>query len=225
MTHSRRKVGTSIPGLLFKGFTLLHYYSKQTSAALLPRSTIILVALVLATPARAHEVFGIGGIPGGLLHPLLVPSHALTLVALSLLIGQQAQRRAALVALFAVGMIAGLIVIVSAIALDRTNDAVLAVAAVAGLAVALARPLWAAAAVLAVAAGIAIELDSVPQEISMMATFLALTATIVSAVLAVLVVSALAASWRRHWQHVGMRVAGSWIAAIAILTLALRLTR
>ena len=97
-----------------------------------------LVALMLATgPAQAHEVFGIGGVAGGLLHPLLVPSHAMTLVALSLLIAQQAQRRDALVALFAAGMIAGLIVIVSAFALDRTNEAVLAVAAVAGLAVAL----------------------------------------------------------------------------------------
>jgi urease accessory protein len=180
---------------------------------------------MLATPAQAHEVFGIGGIPGGLLHPLLVPSHVLALVALSLLIGQQAQRRAVLVALFALGMIAGLIVIVSAFATDRANDAVLTVAAVAGLVVALARPLWLAAAVLAAAAGIAIELDSVPQEISMMATFLALVATIISAVLAVLVLSALAASCRRHWQRVGMRVAGSWIAAIAILTLAFRLTR
>jgi urease accessory protein len=186
----------------------------------------ILAALVLATaPAQAHEVFGIGGVPGGLLHPLLVPSHALTLVALSLLVGQQAPRRAVLVALFAVGMIAGLMVIVSAFALDRTNDTVLAVAAVTGLAVALARPLWPATAVLAATAGIAIELDSVPQEISMLATFLALMATIISAVLAVLVVSALAASARRQWQRVGLRVAGSWIAAIAILTLALRLTR
>jgi hypothetical protein len=122
-------------------------------------------------------------------------------------------------------MIAGLIVIVSAFAVDRTNDAVLAAAAVAGLAVALARPLWLATAILAAVAGIAIELDSVPQEISMMTTFLALTATIISAVLAVLVVSTLAASWRRHWQRVGMRVAGSWIAATAMLTLALRLTR
>ena len=185
-----------------------------------------LVALMLATgPAQAHEVFGIGGVPGGLLHPLLVPSHAMTLVALSLLIGQQAQRRAVLVTLFAFGMIAGLIVIVSAFALDHTNDAVLAVAAIAGLAVALARPLWPVAAIVAVAAGIAIELDSVPQEISMMATFLALVATIISAVLAVLVVSALAGCWRRQWQRIGMRVAGSWIATIAILALALRLTR
>src|SRR5262249_27475246 len=183
------------------------------------------VLMLASTPAQAHEVFGIGGVPGGLLHPLLVPSHALTLVALALLIGQQAQRRAVLVSLFALGMIAGLMVIVSAYAADRANDAVLAVAAVAGLAVALARPLWPIAAVVAVAAGIAIELDSVPQEISMTTTFLALTATIVSAVLAVLIMSALAASLCRHWQRIGMRVAGSWIAAIAILTLALRLTR
>ena len=181
------------------------------------RTLTTLAALVLAaTPAQAHDVvLGISGLSGGLLHPLLVPSHALTLVALALLVGQQAQRRDALVALFAGGMIAGLVAIVSAFAADRANDAVLAVAAVAGLAVALARPLWPAAAIVAAAAGIAIELDSVPQEISMTTTFLALVATIVSAVVAVLVVSAFAASWCRQWQRIGMRVAGSWIAAIA----------
>src|SRR5262245_7344314 len=190
------------------------------------RTAVALATLLLAAPAQAHDViFGVGGVPGGLLHPLLVPSHALTLMALALLIGQQTQRRVVLVVLFALGMIAGLIVIVSAFAVDRANDAVLAIAAVTGLAVALVRPLWLAAAVLAAAAGIAIELDSVPQEISMTTAFLALTATVFSAVLAVLVVSALAASWHRHWQRIGMRVAGSWIAALAILNLALRLAR
>ena len=49
-------------------------------------------ALVLsAQPALAHPPpLGIGGFPGGLLHPLFVPAHALAVLALGLLIGQQA---------------------------------------------------------------------------------------------------------------------------------------
>ena len=50
------------------------------------------MAFVLsAQPAFAHPApLGIGGFPGGLIHPLFVPAHAMAVVALGLLIGQQA---------------------------------------------------------------------------------------------------------------------------------------
>jgi hypothetical protein len=38
-------------------------------------------------------------------------------------------------------------------------------------------------------------------------------------------VSDLTARSRRDWQRIGVRIAGSWIAASAILVLALRLAR
>ncbi len=57
------------------------------------RAALAAVILCLATAAaQAHTVIpGIGGFPGGLLHPLLVPAHALTLIALGLLAGSFAR--------------------------------------------------------------------------------------------------------------------------------------
>jgi urease accessory protein len=184
--------------------------------------------LVTMSPARAHGMAsGIGGFYGGLLHPLLVPAHVLALAALGLCIGQQAPRqRAALLALFAASLAAGVIVIVSAFAVTAADDAILGVAAAAGLALAAARTHWLfVSAPLAVIAGAAVELDSVPEEISMSATFLGLAGTAVAAFLIVMLVSDLTAYWRRDWQRIAVRIAGSWIAASAILVLALRLAR
>lgn len=187
-----------------------------------------IAALLAATmPARAHDVAsGIGGFYGGLVHPLLVPAHVLALAGLGLCMGQHAPRhRAVLLALFAASLVAGVIIIVSAFAVTAAEYAILAVAAVAGLAVAVARPQWLVSAPLAAVAGVAVELDSVPQEISMSATFLALTGTAVAAFLLVTVVADLTVYWRPDWQRIATRVVGSWIAASAILVLALRLAR
>ena len=47
--------------------------------------------MLAAQPALAHPPpLGIGGFAGGLLHPLFVPAHLLAVLALGLLIGQQA---------------------------------------------------------------------------------------------------------------------------------------
>ena len=55
------------------------------------RALIVLVLMSIAEPALAHPPpLGIPGFPGGLLHPLLVPSHLLAILALGLLAGQQA---------------------------------------------------------------------------------------------------------------------------------------
>jgi urease accessory protein len=65
----------------------------------------------------------------------------------------------------------------------------------------------------------------VPQEISMRKTFLALAGTALVAFIIVAGVGTLAALARRDWQRIGIRIVGSWIAASAILVLALRLAR
>jgi urease accessory protein len=188
---------------------------------------VVLAALLIAmSPAHAHDVIrGVGGFYGGLLHPVLVPAHALALVTLGLLIGQQTpRRRAGLLATFAASLVLGIGLIVAAFAVFYADYAVLGVAAVAGLAVAIARPLpLVVACPLMAIAGVALELDSVPQEISMLATFLALTGTAVAAFLITLFLADLTVYLRRDWQRIGVRVVGSWIAASAILVLALRL--
>jgi hydrogenase/urease accessory protein HupE len=177
-------------------------------------------------PARAHDAIpGIGGFYGGLLHPVLVPAHGLALVALGLLIGQQ-RPRAGLKAVFAAALLLGVLIIVSAFAARDADYAVLGVAAAAGIAVAVARPLSVVLSCpLAAVAGVAIELDSVPQEISMQTTLLALVGTAIGAFLVVGIVADIAARLQRDWQRIAVRVFGSWIAASAILVLALRLAR
>ncbi len=186
-------------------------------------------ALLAATSsAQAHGMAsGIGGFYGGLVHPLLVPAHMFALAGLGLCIGQQAPRqRAVLLALFAASLVAGVIVIVSAFAVTAAEAAILGVAAAAGLALAVARPHWLfVGAPLAAIAGVAVELDSVPEEISMSATFLGLAGSVVGAFLIVMLVSGLTPYWQRDWHRIAVRIAGSWIAASAILVLALRFAR
>ena len=184
--------------------------------------------LFVTDAAQAHTVIpGVGGFVGGLLHPLLVPAHLLALAALGLLVGQQQKRaRRALLALFAAGLLAGLAVVVSAIAVEDADIVILIGAAAAGLLAALARPISIVlTGALAVITGAAMELDSVPDEISMSATVLALTGTLIAAAMALLLVALLAAERRRDWQRIGIRILGSWSAASAILVLALRLAR
>jgi urease accessory protein len=190
---------------------------------------IIMVLMLLSTalPAHAHNVIGVGGFYGGLLHPALVPAHALAIVALGLLAGQQTPPHSrGLVALFGLAHMAGIMAIVLAFAPDDPDLVLLAVAALAGIGVAIAHPLSAlVTGPLVAVAGIAIMLDSVPQEIFMLATFLALTATAIAAVVIMTAVVAIALRLKHGWPAIAVRVVGSWIAASAILVLALRLTR
>jgi urease accessory protein len=189
---------------------------------------VVATFLIGIAPARAHDVIaGVGGFYGGLLHPVLVPAHALALVALGLLIGQQSARpRAGLKAMFTAALVAGVIFIVAAFAAQDVDYVVLGIAAAAGLAVAVARPLpLGVSCPLAAAAGVAIEVDLVPQEISMQTTLLALVGTALGAFLVVVLLADLAAALKRDWQRIGVRIVGSWIAASAILVLALRLAR
>jgi urease accessory protein len=187
-----------------------------------------LALMFCADAAVAHNVVpGVGGFAGGLLHPLLVPTHVIAIAGLGLLAGQQvAAMRRWLLAMFAAGLLMGIFAIVLAFATEAAELVLLLCAAVAGLLTATARPTPVLlAAPLVAVAGAALELDSVPDEISMQATMLALVGTAMGALLALVVVAAISADRTRQWQRIGVRVLGSWIAASAILVLALRLTR
>ena len=68
---------------------------------------VLMVSLVLSTPAAAHSpIMGIGGVLGGVLHALLIPEHGLSLLALGLVLGRQQQpaRRAGMLS---VGLLSG----------------------------------------------------------------------------------------------------------------------
>jgi len=164
---------------------------------------------------------------GGLLHPLLVSAHVMAVLALALLLGQQApgRRRQALF-VYVAAVIAGLGAIALAVVPVLAGEALLMLALLCGGLVALARPVpellgW----VLAGGTGAALALDSPPAALSLSEANVTLVGTAVGAALLLAVLAESAARLRRNWQRIGARILGSWIAASAVLVLALRLVR
>ena len=126
----------------------------------------------------------------------------------------------------ALGLAAGALVIASAIRETPAATALLAIAALAGSLVVLAwaPPLLVAA--LAFAAGGAIALNSPPHALTIPAAIAMQVGAVDGRVGDSLRLSHSSRSRAaRPWQHIGVRVVGSWIAASAILVLALRLAR
>jgi urease accessory protein len=161
----------------------------------------------------------------GLLHPVVVLAHVAAIVALALLIGQQNWSRNVPMA-YAVAVLLGLGAITMAYVPRLTEERLLAFAVITGLLVALSRPLPQELGVLLAAAlGISLALDSPPEALSLMEANLTSVGTALGAVLLLLALQQGTSLLRHHWQRIGARIAGSWIAAAAILVLALRLVR
>jgi hydrogenase/urease accessory protein HupE len=166
----------------------------------------------------------------GLLQPLALPAHVLALLAFGLLIGQQGARTRLLgLASFIAGLAGGLIAIALAVGQTQAANVLLAAVGLAGLLVAVGRPLPAfACALLAAAAGVALGLDSPPEAISIAAGTMMLIGTGVGAsVVLAIVVASVGSIGAQKWTapRIGMRVLGSWTAASAVLVLALRFAR
>ena len=187
-----------------------------------------LIALIMgASPALAHPPpFGIHGFSGGLLHPLFVPAHAMALVALGLLLAQQSQWGQGVVFAILNALAAGLGMMMLGVVPRFAHEAVLALAGTAGLLTAMARPLPAVfGCVVSGAAAFAIALDSPPEVISVSEANLMLLGTGCGVMFWLLLIAVGASRATRVWARVAVRVLGSWIAASAILVLALRLGR
>jgi urease accessory protein len=161
-----------------------------------------------------------------LIHPLFVPAHAMALLGLGLLIGQQAGWSRAVVLAAIAALAAGLGVMTMGVVPALMGETLLGLAAVAGLLAALARPLpEAAGGVLAAAIGFAIALDSPPEVISVRDANFMLIGTGFGATLLLILAVEGASRLTGAWPRIAARILGSWIAASAILVLALRLTR
>lgn len=190
---------------------------------LYPALASLAALLLLGGTAQAHSpIPGVGVFYNGMLHPLLLPAHALVLVAVGLLCGQHAPRvsRAALPA-FALALGAGLALPPPLSAPDAAIF-LLGLGALAGAAVALGAPLRPLMTLLAAVAGLAVGLDSradAPGPLPLPEA----GGIWLGAVLAVVLVGGAAASLTRAWQRIGLRALGSWIAAAAILVLMLSL--
>lgn len=145
-----------------------------------------------------------------------LPTHLLAVGALGLAVGQG--RRAVLLAPFALGLVAGALVIAAAVREMPAATALLAVAALAGALVVLA---WTPPLLL----GAMLALNSPPHALTIPAAIAMQVGAGVAALATLALVAFIASRAVRPWQHVGVRVIGSWIAASAILVLALRLAR
>jgi urease accessory protein len=191
------------------------------------RAALAAAVLCLATAAaQAHTVIpGISGFPGGLLHPLLVPAHTLTLIALGLMAGRFAKpAQALLLAVFVIAAGASFALIAMAYSATRAETLILYLSAATGLVLAagLLPPFPVAASITAVIAG-ALMFDSVPPVLSVPETALSLTGTAMAAMALAAASTRLSRALPAHVRPIAIRIAGSWIAASAIMVLALRL--
>ena len=193
-----------------------------------------LAGLALALPvllpieeACAHPAFaGATGFYGGLVHPLFVPTHAIAILSLGMLIGQQAPHwRWPLLLTYAAGLGVGFAAMVSAFAPRFSTEALLAATAIVGGLVALARGVPWLTGILALGVGIALALDSSPGGISVREANVIIVGTFCGAVILLGVLLEVAAILRREWQKLAMRILGSWMGASAILILAWQLAR
>lgn len=182
----------------------------------------LLAAAVAVFPeaAWAHApVPGVGAFWNGVLHPVLVPLHLLALLGTGMALGQNAPRasRVAL-PLFVVALAA-------AVTLPGTGGlpaaTLLAVALAAGLLTALGSGSVTLTTAIAVAAAAAVGLDSAPMEATAGQPGLTTLGTLAGSLLVVVLAGGLAAAAAAPWQRIAVRTAGSWIAAAALIALAL----
>jgi hydrogenase/urease accessory protein HupE len=162
----------------------------------------------------------------GFLNPLTIPSHVLAWLSVGLLIGTQAAGRTLSTLCFVAGLACGLAAIVRAVGLTPALDVLLITSAVSGALVAagIVLPLK-LSVIIAAIAGVALGLDSPPQAISLAGATTALAGTGLAAVLVFVFVVLTASRLTRSWQRLAVRILGSWIAASAMLVLALRFER
>jgi hypothetical protein len=178
-----------------------------------------------STPALAHSpIMGIGGVVGGVLHAVLIPEHGLSLLALGLVLGllERPARRTAY-AIFAAALLCGLLAAAFAVGETLAADILLAATGILGLlVVTLWTPTtlaWGAAAII----GLTIALDSRPEVTSDAEVVPMLVGSGIGAALALAVIAEVSFLLRSNAQRIVARVMGSWITAIAILVLSLRI--
>jgi urease accessory protein len=183
-----------------------------------------LAALLAACgEASAHgSIQGIDHFSGGLLHPLVEPTHLIALVALGLLLGQRgiARAEAALFA-FAAGVVVGLLGAGFGWTVD-TDLPLLAIAMLSGIGVAMSLALpGLICAAIAAAVGAGIGVASNPEAYAGSAMLAALGGAGIGAMLWLLTIAALVNMMKRPWLRILVRVVGSWASASSVLVLAL----
>jgi urease accessory protein len=183
--------------------------------------------MVIPGAAFAHSpIQGLTSFYNGMLHPLLVPAHLLSVVALGFLFGQRgANVMQTAIILFLVAMVVGLLGAGYGVVLS-VETTLLALAMLLGVLVALSLQMpipvyW----LLAVVTGFLLGIDSVQDAYTGKQKLGALVGSGTAIYLGLLYATVLAQAFqKRDWQKIAIRVVGSWIAASAMLVLALILS-
>ena len=160
-----------------------------------------------------------------MLHPILVPAHALGLLALGVFIVPQRGRHVVLL-MFVAALTAGVFALGFGVGQTPADFVLLATTFLLGVLIAAA---WAlpplVGGLLAAISGAALALDSPPDSISIEEGNLMLLGTALGACTALAIVVTAGSLMKFRWQRLGMRILGSWIAASALLALAAELMR
>ncbi len=191
----------------------------------------LLLGASLAAPdlAFAHApIEGIDNFYNGLIHPFIVPAQLLLGIATGLFIGQKGMNENQIaIGVFLVAVIAGLVFAWFSV-FDEPGLLILAGAAVIGLLVALnlpAGPYW--CSLLTALVGLLLGMDSTQETLSGQDKFMCFLGTALGLFLLLFYPMGLANYLHRKkpWHKIGVRIAGSWLAASALLVLALSLSR
>jgi len=195
-----------------------------------PIQRLILACLVYSLGVEtsfAHApIEGIGTFYNGVLHPVLVPSHLLLLIATGCLLGQFAP----------VSSRQGLPAFLAAlcIAVASTMYAVIkipvwmlpAFSVLVGVTIAAKRPIADIAyVIIALVAGTLVGLTSAPDSKLATAPGLAVMGTVLGGAAIVTIAGGVAAVATSAWQKTVIRVLGSWIAASSMMILAFEWTK
>lgn len=192
------------------------------------RAAIAALLLLMAPAALAHSpIKGLDSFYAGILHPLVVPAQVMAVLVFGILVGQQGVKRLQSVVigfLVSVGIGVGIAGFYPTI---QSGPPLLGFAALVGLLVALARPLPVPLTLMiGVGMGGLLGIDSAQAELSGRAMWASLLGSGIALYLLTLYAMVFAEYFSRHaWQRIGLRVIGSWVAAAALLVLALQLSR
>ena len=183
-------------------------------------SRLAVLLMLAATPVHAHGALpGRGGFYAGALHPLVSLDHLVALLAIGLLLSQRDLRAG--LGLLILGTMAGLALPFAGVQFAAAGMPLLGIAIIAGARLAFARPLpgWAALG-LSLASGLCIGLQTdVPMDTGLMAAT-AGAGVVLAAFLIAAYAMAIGTVTRGLLHGVPIRVAGSWIVAIAVMMLA-----
>ncbi|MEO1103353.1 MAG: HupE/UreJ family protein [Pseudomonadota bacterium] len=181
---------------------------------------------ILPGEAAAHApIAGIGTFYNGVAHPILVPAHLMLLFAIGLMCGQHAPALSRFVLpAFCLALIAGLAASIGSPTLASPQDhltLLLTSTTIAGALVALGLKLGLLAVPSAAFAGVLLGIDSAPDPGGRNEMLFSAAGVFLGATLSVLLIGGATAALARPWQKISVRALGSWVAAAALMVLAL----